>query len=60
MPVDLEAQLEKFAQRNRNKGVIEGRFEGILEVAYKMKQKGTSIADIIELTELPYEVIESL
>ncbi|MFA7241779.1 MAG: Rpn family recombination-promoting nuclease/putative transposase [Sulfuricellaceae bacterium] len=52
---DRYGMEEKF-----EKGRIEGKLEGKLEIALKMKQKGMTIADIMEITGLSREEIAGL
>lgn len=42
------------------KGRAEGRAEGVMEVARKMKSKGRTVSEIMELTDLTAEEIASL
>ena len=43
-----------------DKGRVEGRVEGILSIARKMKQRGKSISEIAEMTDLSPDEIEKL
>ena len=43
-----------------DKGRAEGRAEGILSIARKMKQRGKSISEIAEMTDLSLDEIEKL
>ena len=43
-----------------DKGRAEGRVEGILSIARKMKQRGKSISEIAEMTDLSLDEIEKL
>ena len=56
--------IETAKADGRKEGLEEGRAEGLAEgilvVALKMKQKGKSIEEIVELTGLSLEEIEQL
>lgn len=54
-----DGRAEGLAE-GREEGRAEGREEGILAVARKMKQKGKSVEEIAELTDLTIEEIERL
>ena len=51
---------EMVAVREREKGREESRQEGLQEVALKMKQKGSTVEFIHEVTGLPAEEIGEL
>ena len=51
---------EEGMAKGREEGMAKGREEGILAVARKMKQKGRSVEEIADLTDLPKEEIERL
>ena len=62
--VRFDWAVKRMLRDKANFGVLEGRAEGRAEgrteVAAKMKAKGISIEDIIELTGLTAKEIESL
>ena len=58
--VRFDWAVKRMLRDKANFGVLEGRAEGRTEVAAKMKAKGISIEDIIELTGLTAKEIESL
>jgi predicted transposase/invertase (TIGR01784 family) len=51
---------EEGRAEGREEGRAEGREEGILAIARKMKQKGKTVEEIAELTDLTIEEIERL
>ena len=57
---DTKIVMEGQYQEGEKKGRAEGRAEGIIEIARKMKLKGTPIDTIAELTELPASTIDQL
>ena len=57
---EAEAAKEKSRKEGRKEGKKEGRKEGITQIAKKMKEKGMSIEEIIQITELEKEEIEKL
>jgi predicted transposase/invertase (TIGR01784 family) len=56
----LSASFEDGEARGIEKGKIEGKTEGIAEVAKNMKGKGSDVAFISEVTGLSVEEIEKL
>ena len=52
--------LAEGREEGREEGRAEGREEGILAIARKMKQKGKTVEEIAELTDLTIEEIERL
>ena len=64
----LEEKMDEIREEAREEGIEEGIEKGIekgikersLEVAKAMRYKGYDISDIIELTKLTKEEIESL
>ena len=55
-----DAGYDKGIEQGTKKGRIEGRKEGKKEIAQKMKEKNMDINEIIEITGLTKEEIESL
>jgi predicted transposase YdaD len=49
-----------FANIARDEGRAEGRVEGILEIAAKMKNAGQPLGEIEEFTGIPAETIEQM
>lgn len=66
--MDEKARIESAERKGENKGMIKGmikgkikgKIEGKIEIAKKMKEKGKSIEEIVELTDLTKEEIEKL
>lgn len=56
----LEQGREEGLEQGREEGIKEGIRENTLQVAKAMKEKGYDIQDIIEITNLLKEQIESL
>ena len=57
---DTIAVMEGQFAQGELKGRAEGRAEGILSIARKMKQRGKSISEIAEMTDLSPDEIEKL
>ena len=57
---DTIAVMEGQFAQGELKGRAEGRAEGILSIARKMKQKGKSVHEIAEMTDLSPEEIDQL
>ena len=57
---DTIAVMEGQFTQGELKGRAEGRAEGILSIARKMKQKGKSVHEIAEMTDLSPEEIDQL
>jgi len=58
--MDYAATMRNATRKGIEKGRAEGKIEGKIETARNMKAKGYSIADIIDITELPEEEIKQL
>ncbi len=56
----LANAVDKFAENERKRGHAEGKLEVKCLIARKMKLKGLSCAEIMELTELPSIIVEAL
>ncbi len=56
----MEGQFAQGELKGRAEGRAEGRVEGILSIARKMKQRGKSISEIAEMTDLSPDEIEKL
>jgi len=57
---DLKNSIDTAFDEGVIKGEIKGKVEGKIEAAIKMKKKGYTIADIIEITGLSIEEIEQM
>ena len=57
---DTIAVMEGQFAQGELKGRAEGRAEGILSIARKMKQKGKPVSEIAEMTDLSPEEIDQL
>jgi predicted transposase/invertase (TIGR01784 family) len=57
---DTIAVMEGQFAQGELKGRAEGRAEGILSIARKMKQKGKPVSEIAEMTDLSPDEIEKL
>ena len=57
---DTIAVMEGQFAQGELKGRAEGRAEGILSIARKMKQKGKLVSEIAEMTDLSPDEIEKL
>ena len=56
----MKTAVDKGRAEGRAEGRVEGRVEGILSIARKMKQRGKSISEIAEMTDLSPDEIEKL
>ena len=56
----LERGLEEGLERGLERGLEKGRHEAMLEAARKMRERGMSLQDIRELTNLSLEDLESV
>lgn len=57
---DYFSTMKTAVDKGRAEGRVEGRVEGILSIARKMKQRGKSISEIAEMTDLSPDEIEKL
>jgi predicted transposase/invertase (TIGR01784 family) len=57
---DYFSTMKTAVDKGRAEGRAEGRVEGILSIARKMKQRGKSISEIAEMTDLSPDEIEKL
>ena len=55
-----EAKVEKGRVEGKIEGKAEGKIEGKIEIALKMRQKGMDVAEIMEMTGLSRDEIESI
>ena len=56
----MKTAVDKGRAEGRAEARAEGRAEGILSIARKMKQRGKSISEIAEMTDLSLDEIEKL
>ena len=57
---DWEKALAAYYEDGKEDGIVQGREEGMIEVARKMKTRGRPLEEIIEDTGLSPEAIASL
>ncbi len=58
--VQLRTSRWRAIEQGLQQGKVEGKQEKALEIARKMKKKGTSLSEMIEMTGLSKEEIEQL
>jgi hypothetical protein len=57
---DREMYVSMFERGYKEEGRMEGRTEGLMDVARNMLNKGFSMADVLECTNLPREKLDTL